>query len=339
MASGKVARRTAVGDVGELLDSPEISALIEEIDASGDARGRKGFGTRALVGACLVKALFALPTWTRVAALIAEHPGLQAVLGDSPSLSACYRFAVKLRANQPLLVVCLDRVAKSLQAEFPGIGEDVAIDASDMPAFANGQRFVSRNGPERERFSDPDASWGHRSSVSTRKGGGYYGYKLHLAVCTQTGLPLAWHVETARRQESLYVAPLLDKLFARGYRPWTCAMDKGYDNDRVYGECDDRGVRAVAPLKNDAQARQLVIQIPPDGSRMSPLIPRGSRRFRDLYRRRVAVEREFGYLKHNFGLAPLRVRGLERVRLHADLTILARLSLALERARTVALAA
>src|SRR6266540_2978302 len=235
MATGKVARRTAVGDVGELLDSPEIAALIDEIDASGDPRGQKGFGTRALVGACLVKTLFALPTWTRVAALIAEHPGLHIVLGGPPSLWACYRFTVKLRANQPLLSACLDRIAESLQAEFPGIGEDVAIDASDMPAFANGQRFVSRNGPERERFSDPDASWGHRSSVSTRKGGGYYGYKLHLAVCTQTGLPLAWHIETARRQESLYVAPLLDKLFARGYRPETVAADKAYDSNRVHG--------------------------------------------------------------------------------------------------------
>jgi hypothetical protein len=339
MATGKVARRTAVGDVGELLDSPEVAALIDEIDASGDARGRKGFGTRALVGACLVKTLFTLPTWTRVAALIAEHPGLQAVLGDSPSVWACYRFTVKLRVNQPLLAACLDRVAKSLQAEFPDIGEDVAIDASDMPAYANGQKYVSRNGPERVRFSDPDASWGHRSSVSTRRGGGFYGYKLHLAVCTHTGLPLAWRVETGRRNESLFVAPLLDALHARGYRAETCAMDKGYDNDRVYGECEDFRCRPIIPLKNDAQRGQLVIQIPPDGSRMSPLVPRGSRRFRELYLRRVAVEREFGRLKHDYGFAPLRVRGLERVELHVDLTMLARLAQALSRARALPLAA
>jgi hypothetical protein len=37
---------------------------------------------------------------------------------------------------------------------------------SDLPAYANGQRFVSKDGPERERFSDPDASWGHRSAPS-----------------------------------------------------------------------------------------------------------------------------------------------------------------------------
>jgi hypothetical protein len=58
-----------------------------------------------------------------------------------------------------------------------------------------------------------------------------------------------------------------------------------------------------------------------------------------LYRGRAAVEREFGRIKSEYGLAPLRVRGIERVALHADLTMLARLSVALARARVVPLAA
>jgi DDE family transposase len=58
-----------------------------------------------------------------------------------------------------------------------------------------------------------------------------------------------------------------------------------------------------------------------------------------LLRRRRPVEREFGRLKHDYGLAPLRVRGLAKVALHADLTMLARLSVALARARAVPLAA
>ncbi len=73
--------------------------------------------------------------------------------------------------------------------------------------------------------------------------------------------------------------------------------------------------------------------------RLHPLIPRETKRFGDLYRGRSAVEREFGRLKHEYGLAPLRVRGLERVALHADLCMLARLSQALSRARAVPLAA
>jgi DDE family transposase len=336
MATGKVARRTAVGDVAELLDSPEVIELIAAVEAVGDRRGRKGFGTRALVGACLVKALFALPTWTWAAALIAEHPGLQLRLGGTPSVWACYRFTRKLRENHPVLADCIDACAASLREQYPDFGRDVAIDASDLCAFANGQRYVSKGGRERERFSDPDASWGHRSAISTRKGGGFYGYKLQMAVCARTGLPLAWRVESARHHESKFVASLLDAVIARGFRPETCAMDKGYDITRVYAECEARGCEPVIPLRGVRKQPVLPIGV---GGRLLPRIRRDTQRFRDLYRGRVAVEREFGRLKHDYGLAPLRVRSLERVQLHADLTILARLAQALSRARAVPLAA
>jgi hypothetical protein len=73
--------------------------------------------------------------------------------------------------------------------------------------------------------------------------------------------------------------------------------------------------------------------------RLHPLIPRESERSRNLYRSRGAVEREFGRLKHEWALLPVRVRGLHRVRLHADLTILAKLACALARARAARLAA
>jgi hypothetical protein len=69
------------------------------------------------------------------------------------------------------------------------------------------------------------------------------------------------------------------------------------------------------------------------------LVPRETKRWKALYRGRAAVEREFGRLKNEWALLPLRVRGIERVRLHADLTILAKLACALARARAVPLAA
>ena len=99
----------------------------------------------------------------------------------------------------------------------------------------------------------------------------------------------------------------------------------GYDNNRVYAQCDNRDCAAIVPLRKNQGERNV-------------RIARGSDEWRRLYRRRTAVEREFGNLKHNFGLAFLRVRGIERVRLHADLCILARLALALERARALPLA-
>src|SRR2546428_2987374 len=81
-------------------------------------------------------------------------------------------------------------------------------------------------------------------------------------------------------------------------------------------------------------------QGPHDARRLTdPLIPRETLRWRGLYKRRGAVEREFATLRNEWALTPLRVRDIERVRLHADLTMLAKLSCALARARSVALAA
>ena len=210
MASRKVAlgRDGLAESVATLLDSPEVAELVAELDALRWT-GRKGYGSRALVGACLVKSVYAIPTWSRTAALIGEHVALQDALGGAPSVYACYRFATKLRAHSPLVEATLGAIVSALRAELPEYGKDIAIDASDLPAYANGQRFLTKNGPERERYSDPGASWGHRSAVSTRKGGGFYGWKLHLAVCTRTGLPMAWQIETARRNESGHRAPSL----------------------------------------------------------------------------------------------------------------------------------
>jgi hypothetical protein len=372
IASRKVPRHSAASELSDLLDSPEVSALIAELDGLRWT-GQRGYGSRALVGACLAKSLYAIPTWTRTAALIAEHAALADVLGGTPSHWACYRFCRKLREHSDKLADCLDSITAGLRDEFPDYGVDVAIDASDLTAYANGQRYLSKNGPERERYSDPDASWGHRSAVSTRKGGGFYGYRVHAAVCARTGLPLAWQVRSAREHESLFVAALLDTLRHRGFQPETAALDMGYDFNRIYAECEECDVAPVIPLRQTTEVKRGNHGPPtcehgtwtfagadfknrrskwrcPTGAcqpksrwlkadRLRPLIPRETRRWRDLYYGRSAVEREFGRLKHEYGLSPLRVRGLARVQLHADLTMLARLSQALARARAVPLAA
>src|SRR5919197_5498056 len=113
MAGRIVTRRSVAAEIASLLDSPEVADLIGELEALRWT-GRKGYPTRALVGACLVKSLYAIPTWSRTARLIAEHDALQDALGAAPSVYSCYRFAAKLRAHKPLLDACLDRIAGSL---------------------------------------------------------------------------------------------------------------------------------------------------------------------------------------------------------------------------------
>jgi transposase, IS5 family len=368
-----VTRRSVAAEIGSLLNSPEVSALIAELEALRWT-GRKGYPIRSLVGACLVKSLYAIPTWTRTAALIAEHAALREALGAAPSVFACYRFTTKLREHSGALADCLDRIVAGLRDEVPDYGVDVAVDGSDLPAFANGQRFVKKGGPLRERYSDPEATWGHRSAVSTRSGGSFYGWKIHAAVCARTDLPLVWRIETAKASELSALEPLLDAVGARGFRPETVIGDTGYDyapghetvmehgavpvfaRRRFAGEGDwteapecEHGVWTFAGASYDRRATQWrcptgecspkSVRVRAD--RRHPLIPRSTRRFGQMFAKRGCVERAFGRLKHEYGLGPLRVRGRERVALHADLTVLALLAsrLAQERARAVPLAA
>jgi hypothetical protein len=376
VASKSVTRHPAA-ELEQLLTSTEITCLVSELEATRWT-GRPGYPIRSLVGIALAKSMYAVPTWTRTVALVREHAALRSAIGcdsadEVPSIYACYRFATKLRRFKPLLDRCIGRVTAALRAKMPEMGRDVAIDASDLPAYANGQRFVSKSGRERERFSDPDASWGHRSAVSTRKGGGFYGYRVHAAVCTHTDLPLAWQISTAGSHETNYVAPLLDATRERGFTPETCALDMGYDNGPMHETCEDRDCRPIIPLRETVAVKRGEHKPPicehgtwrfagsdakrgaskwrcPTGEcrpasrwvkadRLHPLIPRESPRWWKLYKGRAAVERQFGRLKNEWALLPLRVRGLDRVALHADLTILATLSCALARARVMPLAA
>jgi len=376
MAVPKGTARPSAAVVADLLDSPEIGRLIEELHATRWT-GRPGYPIRTMIGLALAKSLYAIPTWTKTVALVREHWALQRALdceGEPPSVWAAYRFAEKLRDNGEMVERCIDSVVAGLKDKLPSYGTDLAIDASDMPAYANGQRYVSKDSEvERNWHTDPDASWGHRSAVSTRRGGGFFGYRLHAAVCTATDLPVAWTVETAKANETRFAVGLIDEAQRRGVMAASACMDKGYDQRPVYEQCAERDCLPLIPLRatpdvkrgDDAppccehgtwtfagsdRKREASKWRCPTGecrpastwiaaSRLHPLIPRESKRWKAAYRKRASVEREFGRLKHQWGLGPLRVRGLERVRLHADLTILTKLACALARARAAVNAA
>jgi hypothetical protein len=212
----------------------------------------------------------------------------------------------------------------------------------------------------RKRFADPDASWGHRSSISTRSGGGYYGYKVHCAVDIVTGLPVAWQVETAKDSEIPQVPDLLDMAGERGFAPSVAIPDRGYDTEALYTLLEGRDVHPVIPLRQTPAVKRGEHK-PPEcdhgtwafagagakrgaskwrcptreckpgsvwvkASRLHPLIPRETQGYKSLYHQRGAVEREFGRLKNEWAMLPLRVRHIERVRLHVELTILAQLA-------------
>src|SRR5215210_193263 len=192
-------------------------------------------------------------------------------------------------------------------------------DASDTPVYGNGQRFGSKNGRERsdDAFSDPDASWGHRSAVSTRKGGGFYGYKLDMATCARTGpwwrgmcgrrakwrLPMLRH---ARRRPQLWL-PTQNCRHGQGLRLTTGlrrlrrarnpadhpAPTCEHNEWRFAGADTRRGSKWRCPTGECFPRSRWV-----KADRLHPLIPRETKRFGKLYADRSAVERAFGRAKH-----------------------------------------
>ena len=123
----------------------------------------------------------------------------------------------------------------------------------------------------------------------------------------------------------------------------TATLDKGYDTQPVHDACQRNGMLPVIPLKQTHAVKRGEHRAPtcehgtwtfagadfknartkwrcPTGecqpasvwrkaSRLHPLIPRESKRYRDLYRGRGAVERSFGRLKHEWDSAPSAFEG------------------------------
>lgn len=357
-------------DIGRILDSPEMAKLVRDIEALRWT-GRKGYPVRSLLGACLVKHAYGIACWSRVAALVSDHSALQQALQAAPSVYALYRFKDKLfksDKHRSAFQNAIGAIQERLKKELPSYGKEAAIDSSDLPAYANGQKRLSKGGPLRMRYSDPDAAWGHRSATSTvGKGGGFYGYKIHVMVCAKTELPLTWTVEPGSAADLPNFEPLVRAARARGFTPSKISADKSYDAEAAHVLGRVLRFVPIIPLKNTPRVKQgdhldhvcghgvwEFVSIDykrkeakwrcPTGkcrptvrweqaTRLRPLIPRDSDRWKALYRDRGAVERLFGRLKHDGSLVPLRVRGLERVRLHADLAMFTHLACRLDRAR------
>lgn len=143
--------------VANLLDSDEIAKLVSDLEGTRWT-GRPGYPIRSMVWMALVKNLYCILTWTRTVRLVGDHDALQRALGAAPSLDACYRSTRKLRKFDDLLQACIGSVLDAVNAAMPEFGETVAIDGSDMPAYGNGQRYLSKGGKLRKKFSDPDAT-------------------------------------------------------------------------------------------------------------------------------------------------------------------------------------
>ena len=298
--------------------------------------------------------------------VFAEACGIHST-SEVPSKYAYCRFLKKLACFNDVVQDVLTKAVNQLRERSPSFGETVAVDATDVKAWANGLH------PQ----TDPDARTGAKQKSSRRIF--WFGYKVHLAVDAGTELPVWFHLTPANAHDGKHLSSVMDA--ARQRFPWLqpkyVLADKGYDSRECFRYVGEElhatpviDVRQYHSRRlNDSRACEAYPIITPQGVRyrcertpFSPKCPRfgkcpllplfvntanepteptyyerytnlphGSREWKLVYNKRVAVERAFSRLKGFRKLNGLRVRRLAKVWLHTALSIVVAVVLGLVR--------
>lgn len=209
--------------------------------------GRKGYSVRGMWSALIAGVLKQCHSLAEVLRMLERDKDTRIVCGFSkdkiPSEDALGRFLKKLVIHKELLEECFQGLVAKLRRLLPEFGAKLAVDSTDIEAYANGHR---------KNPSDPDARWGAKgagqsagSKTETDAGGDggikkgkkrdlywWFGYKLHMVVDAQYELPVSFTVTPANEADTTQMKVLLEKAVPDKdkAKPQAVIADKGYDS-------------------------------------------------------------------------------------------------------------
>jgi len=221
-----------------------------------------------------------------------------------------YGRTVLSRFNQRLGAIRLRRIVdkqvKKLIRYHIVKASTVALDATFIKAYSR------RSMDNRTGFSDAEARVGR----AYRSYG--LGYKLHMAVDTGSGTPLSFQVAPANTNEKRLSIPLLEntvKTTDSSIRQLTA--DSQYSSSDLRKTAERYGIETAIPYPaNQKPHKHNVLRVTKDFKTHGP------ERFKHIYRKRSIIELVFAWLKEHLNLNNHKVRGLERIMIHASYCIL-----------------
>jgi len=193
--------------------------------------GRPGYTVEVLWKTYIAMVVLGLPTFTSLIRALQNNPLLAVACGITnpdgiPSKFAYSRFMRRLSEPRHVFMVknIMRELTRRLYKTLPDFGKSVAIDSTDIKAWANGAK---------KKTTDPTASWGAKLDTAGKKKF-YFGYKLHLLVDTEYELPVAANVATASIHDVRVASRVLCE--ARGtyskFHPEYVIADAGYSSDK-----------------------------------------------------------------------------------------------------------
>ena len=280
--------------------------LIQEVEQSHKTSGRHGYSVRdqlcVFLSQCLLNERYNSHLLNRLRA----SPKIMATcqINEVPSEYAYCRFKKKLVAYSEMLDDIYNLTLRDLNREIrrlkkagiipkraPRLGQYLAIDATDIPAWAK-YRSPHCNAPDKENcterhrrhcdnsdrtkcsthsikpIADPSAMLGYRtpkgrSGTSTANDGEdrkelFFGYKAHVIADAIYGIPLHIALRPANENETSHFAQDLDDTLER--HPWLkpkfVLADKGYDSLPNFQHTVKQGIIPIIAVRRPQKDKE-----------------------------------------------------------------------------------
>ncbi|MCX5992415.1 MAG: transposase [Chloroflexi bacterium] len=297
----------------------EIKAVLAELSQCDEEllealrgprrRGPHGYDPEILWHCFVAYYLLGRPSVSDLIRLLHDNPYVAKACGiDSPesipSQPTFSRFFTKLskRLMRGQVNQVFHKLTRKCYRTLPAFGDSVAMDATDIKAWSNGAHL---------KPTDKDAGWIIKNATNGR-GKFTWGYKVSLLVDTTHELPLAVHVMSGNKHETKAASTLLSQArwINSKFHPEYVIADAGYCSEAVR-HLIRRQYRAVPIIKTNPSHKRAVRAYPEDAD------------WQDIYDRRTSVERVFSRLKANRKLNSVRVRGINKVKVHCLLSVIA----------------
>ncbi len=223
-----------------LLDSIDVDALLKTLWQYRQ-NSRPGYPLRAMWRAYLASFILNLPHTNALIRALQQDPRLRRLCGFQhlPHRTTFNRFINRLSHHADMVEAALASITEMLKEMLPDLGEEVAVDSTTVRTHSN---------PWRKRVSDQDASWAVKTSPREKDGKEvYFGYKLHMAVDANHGIPLAWKVTTGKRNDSPELPAVMENAKAtfHWFSPSSAMADRGYDGMPNYRYLTENGIVPV----------------------------------------------------------------------------------------------
>ena len=305
-----------VGELEAIFRELPADALLERLQPNRTGMGRPGYNPEPLWRAFLAMFYLGLPSVCDLIRTLYDNPYIAEACGFDfpdaiPSQRTFSRFHCKLASLdcRTLVKNVMRGLSRRLYDAFPGFGKVVAIDSTDVKAWSHGGKKGKNGKP-----TDPDAGWcvkqnteGNRKYV--------WGYKVHIASCAETELPIAVNVTAGNVHDSKQLLPLLQqarKSLVR-FGPKYVLADAAYSSDRIR-----KAVRRhyhSEPVIDPNPAHKKAMKQAEWRAQENPELL-------SVYKKRSSIERLNGRLKSHRRLNSVRGRGRFKVRVHCFLSVM-----------------